>query len=69
MNVNILIGAQHAYACIEDGGRQLDVLLSPGHSAAHSLRESVKEMRALIAIHESRADLIERAINFLENEQ
>lgn len=65
MNVRILIGAQHAYACIKTDNTSLDVLLSPGRSPAKSLLETAAEMREKAAKLIERAELIEAAQKLL----
>jgi hypothetical protein len=45
MNVRILVGASHAYACVETPAYQMDVQLQPGRSAVQSLRETAKSLR------------------------
>lgn len=63
MKVRILIGAHAAYACITTPKTSLDVQLSPGRSAAQSLRESALELREKAARDIARADLMEEAAN------
>lgn len=67
MTVNILIGAQSAYACIKADHITMDIRLSPGRSAAQSLTESVVEMREKAAKLQKRADLIEAAAKVLQD--
>lgn len=64
MKVTIIIGA-NAYACIKTSTVSHDVLLSPGKSAAASMAETVREMRAKADYLQSRAALIEQAIQHL----
>lgn len=62
MQVRTFIGATAAYACIvADSGTNLDVRLSPGRSAAQSLRETAAEWRADAARIIRRAELAEAA--------
>ncbi len=68
MRVRVIIGA-HAYANIEDGARDMDVLLSPGKGVAKSLRESASEMREKAAKYLERAGVMERAANHYEAER
>lgn len=60
MKVNLHIGA-NAYAHIKTEDASLDVLLSPGRSAAQSLTESAEEMRSKAAALLRRAELCEQA--------
>jgi hypothetical protein len=66
MIVRTIIGASHAYACIEAPGFSLDVRLESGRSAAQSLRETSDDMRAQAADIIRRADHIARAADILE---
>lgn len=65
MKVRTLVGAQQAYACIELPGRSMDVALSPGKSAAESLKLSAQELRAKAAKDLERAELMEAAAGAL----
>ena len=65
MKVNVIFGAQSAFACIKTPTRTLDVKLEPGRSAAKSLVESATEMREKAAKLIDRATLIETAAPFL----
>lgn len=65
MHVRILIGAS-AYACINDGARKTDLLLSPGKGAQASLRESAAEYREKAARQIALAELAERAAEWLD---
>ena len=60
MNVNFHIGA-NAYAHIKTDRVSLDILLSPGRSAAQSLIESAEEMRRKAQALLARAELCEQA--------
>lgn len=63
--VRVMVGASHAYACISEPGRSLDVRLEPGRSAAASLAEIAHEERAKAAKLLQRADILERAARAL----
>lgn len=65
MNVKVIVGAQHAYACIKTETTSLDVLLSPGRSPAQSLLETATEMREKAAKLIARAELVEQAQKLL----
>lgn len=65
MNVRILIGA-NAYACIEQGARKTDILLSPGKGAAASLRDYAAELRQSASRKRELADLADAAAIHLE---
>lgn len=65
MQVKVLVGAQHAYACIKTKGTSLDVLLSPGRSPAKSLQETATEMREKAAKLIARAEMVEQAQKLL----
>lgn len=67
MNVRIIVGASAAYASISDAGFSADVRLSPGRSAAASLRQSAAEMHQRAADLTRRAARIERAASILED--
>jgi hypothetical protein len=66
MSVRILVGASHAYACIEHPGYSLDVQLRPGRSAAQSLREEAVSVREQAATLLRRAHRMEIAAQELE---
>lgn len=61
LTVRIMVGAQHAYACITHATGSLDVLLSPGKGAAKSLEESAAEDEAKAERLLKRAALKRRA--------
>ena len=60
MEIRIFCGA-NAYACITEGARKTDILLSPGKSAQASLREYAQEQRERAARIIAMADIAERA--------
>ena len=68
MRVRTIIGAQAAYACIEQKGLSMDVMLSPGKSAAQSLRETAEEWRAKAQRLQERAALLSVAAAKLEED-
>ena len=68
MEVRIIVGAQTAYACIKTDGASLDVQLSPGKSAAQSLREYSYELGVKVARLERQAALVCMAIAKLEQQ-
>lgn len=65
MQVNVIVGASHAYACIKDDEFLMDVQLSAGRSPATSLRESAKECRDKAAAYLKRAERMEHAADKL----
>ena len=67
MQVRIIIGA-NAYASISEESYSGDILLSPGRSAAQSLRETSDDMRAQAADIIRRADRIARAAGILDSD-
>lgn len=60
MKTRIIIGA-NAYCHIETASVSLDVLLSPGRSAAQSLCESADELRVKAGQMLARAELMDKA--------
>jgi nucleotide-binding universal stress UspA family protein len=66
MKVRTMIGVTAAYACIEHKGLSMDVKLSPGKSAAQSLRETAEEWRAKAQRLQENADLMVVAAAKLE---
>ena len=66
MKVSIIVGA-NAYAVIENNGRQTDIRLSPGRSAAQSLREYAAEQIDRATHLRRMADLAAGAAEILEN--
>lgn len=60
MEVRIFCGA-NAYACITEGARKTDILLSPGKGAPQSLREYAQGERERAARILAMADIAERA--------
>ncbi len=66
LKVNIIVGAQYAYACIKRGGQSLDVKLSPGKSAQASLRESAKDARQTAERLIRQAETMEAAAAHIE---
>ena len=69
MRVNILVGAEAAYACIRSLGHDMDVRLSPGRSAAQSLRETAEEWRQQAARLQQRAMYVTEAAAQLEEDE
>lgn len=69
MRVTILVGAEAAYACIKSLGHDMDVRLSPGRSAAQSLRETAEEMRQQAARLQARAMIITEAAYQLDEDE
>lgn len=67
LKVNIIVGAQHAYACIKRDGHSLDVKLSRGKSAQASLRESAKDARQTAEKLLRQAETMEAAAGHIEN--
>lgn len=69
MRVNILIGAEGAYACIKTLHADMDVRLNPGRSAAQSLRETAEEWRQQAARLQQRAMYVTEAAAQLEEDE
>jgi len=69
MRVKTLIGAECAYACIQSGPTSLDVRLSPGKSAADSLRETADAWRAEAGRLQHRAMLLTEAAAQLDEDK
>jgi len=69
MRVKTLIGAECAYACIQSGTTSLDVRLSPGKSAADSLRETADAWQAEADRLQHRAILLAMAAAKLDEDQ
>lgn len=69
MRVRILVGAESAYACINSLGHDMDVRLSPGRSAAQSLRETAEEWRQQAARLQQRAMLVTEAAHQLDEDE
>ena len=67
VKVNIIVGAQYAYACIKRDGHSLDVKLSPGKPAQASLRESAKDARQTAEKLLRQAETMEAAAGHIEN--
>lgn len=67
MKARIIIGAQHAYACLSDDNFTMDVQLDHGHSASASLRHSASEMRTKANDMLRRAERMEAGAALLEN--
>lgn len=69
MRARIILGAEAAYAAISSGGVHLDVRLSPGRSAEHSLRLTADEWRARAALLVRNAQLAEDAADQLAEDE
>lgn len=67
VKVNIIVGAQYAYACIKRDGQSLDVKLSPGKPAHASLRESAQDARQTAERLIRQAETMEAAAARIEN--
>lgn len=67
MKVRILIGAEGAYACIDNQSVKMDVRLNPGRAAWTSLRDSAEELREQAAKLQRRALLMQEAAQELEH--
>jgi hypothetical protein len=66
MDVRILVGAEHAYACIKTRNKSMDIRLDHGVSASTSLRRHAEELRAKAARLLESAVLAELAASKLE---
>ncbi|MYM92665.1 hypothetical protein [Duganella vulcania] len=69
MNVRIQVGAESAYAFIEDTTFNMDVRLSPGRAPAQSLRESAAELREKATRMVLQAERMENAATCLLNQR
>jgi len=67
MNVKIIVGYAHAYACIKHDSISMDVQLDAGHPPEYSLKLSALELRENARKMLRRAEIIEAAITFLAN--
>jgi hypothetical protein len=65
VTVNVIVGAQAAYACIRTTSTSLDVRLEAGHSPASSLAYESQDLRRKAQALIQRADLIEQASKML----
>jgi hypothetical protein len=68
MKVTTFIGAEAAYACIKTLHVNLDVRLTPGRSAAKSLRETAEEWREKAAQLQQNAMFLNEAAAQLEED-
>lgn len=66
IQVRIINGASAAYACIMHDGGSLDMRLSPGRSAANSLRESAADAMREAARLTRRAMVCREAADMLD---
>lgn len=65
MKVRTIIGA-NAYAHIQGDGYSMDVLLSAGHSAQHSLRANAAELRKKAEDCIMRASRMDAAADYMD---
>ena len=65
-NVRFLCG-QYAYACIDLDSGQMDIRLSPGHSAIDSLRGYAAQLDQEIALKQIKAEIARDAAQWLES--
>ena len=66
MKVNVICGAQHAYACIKGDTFSMDVQLAHGKGPAQSLRESAVEIDTRIERLVKQAQRLRHAAQLLE---
>jgi len=68
LQVRVIVGASHAYACINGNRFSLDVQLNGGQSASSSLRQSAEELRKKAEENILRAERMEAAAKILDKD-